>query len=54
MLYFNKVNLDDIKIYTSEKNIPELENYLMNQIDMSHKRVSNSLKKLNNVYKTSS
>ena len=54
MLYFNKVNLDDIKIYTSEKNIPELENYLLNQIDMSHKRVSNSLKKLNNVYKTSS
>ena len=51
MLYYDKINMDNIKIYTSEKDITELEKYLIHQIGMNHNRVSNSLKKLNNVYK---
>ena len=51
LLYYDKIKIDDIKIYTSEKNIPELETYLIQDIDMSQTRVLNALKKLNNIYK---
>jgi flap endonuclease-1 len=51
LLYYDKLKIDDMKIYTSEKNIPELETYLIQEIGMNQKRVWTTLKKLNNVYK---
>ena len=52
LLYYDKMNIDDITINTPERNIPELEKYLIQDIGMNEKRVTNSLKKLNNIYKT--
>lgn len=52
LLYYGKVNMDDIKVYTSERDISELEKYLLQEINMNEKRVTTTLKKLNNVYKT--
>ena len=46
-----KINMDDIQIYTSERNIPQLEKYLIQEIDMNEKKVYNTIKKLNNIYK---
>ena len=45
------MKIDDIIIHTSEKNIPELQKYLIQEIGMNEKRVLNTLKKLNNIYK---
>ena len=49
--YYDKINMDDIQIYTSERNIPQLEKYLIQEIDMNEKKVYNTIKKLNNIYK---
>tara|TARA_B100000575_G_scaffold290822_2_gene295270 strand:- start:408 stop:1409 length:1002 start_codon:yes stop_codon:yes gene_type:complete len=52
LLYYDKIKMDDIKIYTSEQKISELEEYLIQEIGMNNKRVQTALKKLNNIYKT--
>jgi len=50
LLYNGKVNIDDLEFHHSEKNIEELQSYLINVINMSEKRVNNALKKFYNVY----
>ena len=50
-IFKNKINLDDINLSISEVNIDELRNFLINDIEMSDKRVQNSLKKFHNNYK---
>ena len=52
LLFYDKINIDDLKIYTSERNITKLIEYLSQEINMNEKRINNSLKKLNNIYKT--
>lgn len=53
LLYYDKMKLDDIQIHKSKEDIHGLETYLIQDIEMSEKRVMNSLKKLNNIYKIS-
>jgi flap endonuclease-1 len=50
-IFKDNINSDDIKLVTSEVNIDELRNFLVNDIEMSDKRVQNSLKKFHNNYK---
>ena len=51
LLYYDKVNIDDLNIFTSIIDVEGLKKYLLEEIDMNEKRVLNSLKKLNNIYK---
>ena len=46
-----KINSDDIKLVTSDVDIDGLRVFLINDIEMSDKRVQNSLKKFHNNYK---
>ena len=52
LLFYDKIKVDDLKVFTSEKDIHKLMEYLLQKINMNEKRVTNSLKKLNNIYKT--
>lgn len=51
MMYYDNINLDDLEIKTSEKNVNELQKYLIETINMNEKRVNNTLKKFNNILK---
>ena len=50
-IFYNQLDTTRIPIHLSERDIPELTNYLINTIEMSPKRVQNALKKYHNVYK---
>jgi len=49
--YYGKINIDDLEIHSSEKNIEKLFSYLVDVINMNEKRVQTTLKKFNTVYK---
>tara|TARA_B100001094_G_C18143663_1_gene779385 strand:+ start:116 stop:1114 length:999 start_codon:yes stop_codon:yes gene_type:complete len=51
LLFYNKINIDNLIIYNSQKDIIKLENFLIHEIQMNEKRVQNTLKKFNNNYK---
>ena len=51
LIFYNNINIDNLKIYKSEKDIIKLENFLINEIQMNEKRVQNTLKKFYNNYK---
>ncbi len=50
LLFKDKINVDEIKLITSDKNINELKNYLVNEIEMNETKVNNAIKKFNNKY----
>lgn len=50
LLFKNNINVDEIKIHTSEKNISELQSFLINEIEMNETRVNNAIKKFHQVY----
>ena len=50
-LFYNKIDINQLNIHSSFKNIPKLQNYLIHDIQMNEKRVQNTLKKFNNNYK---
>ena len=50
-IFRDKVNPKEIKIECPEKDIGKLKEYLINDIEMSDKRVQNALKKFHNNYK---
>ena len=50
-LFYNTIDMNNIDIYTSEVNIEEVKNYLINDINMNETRVQNTLKKFYNNYK---
>ena len=43
--------VNDLNIITSDKNIPELTKFLIEDIQLNEKRVKNTLKKFHNNYK---
>jgi flap endonuclease-1 len=49
-IFFDNIKIDDIDIKNSERNIEELSTFLIEEIEMSDKRVQNSLKKFHNNY----
>lgn len=51
LLYYDKVDVKNLVIKSSEVNIPKLEKFLIGEIQMNEKRVQNTLKKFNNNYK---
>lgn len=51
LLYYNKIDINNLKLFKSDKDIIKLENFLINEVQMNEKRVQNSLKKFNNNYK---
>ena len=51
MMYKDKLKIDELKIYHSEKNIDELYKFLIDDIQMNEKKVHNALKKFHNNYK---
>lgn len=50
-IFRDKINPKEIKIECPEKDIGKLKEYLVNDIEMSDKRVQNALKKFHNNYK---
>ena len=46
----DKINVSDIDIKKSERDIDALTSFLITDIEMSEKRVQNSLKKFHNNY----
>lgn len=50
-IFKGNVNKDEIKLESSEKNIEKLREFLIDDIEMSEKRVQNTLKKFHNNYK---
>ena len=50
-IFRDKINPKEIKIECPEKDIDKLKEYLVNDIEMSDKRVQNTLKKFHNNYK---
>lgn len=50
-IFRDKIKPEEIKIECPEKDIDELRKYLINDIEMSEKRVQNALKKFHNNYK---
>ena len=50
-MFRDNLKVNELKIYSSIKDIPELSNYLINDIQMNEKRVQNTLKKFHNNYK---
>ena len=51
LLYYNKIDIQNLKIENSDYNIPKLQEFLIHEIQMNEKRVQNTLKKFNNNYK---
>jgi len=51
LLFRDKIKLEDIEIVSSEENISELREFLMDEVEMNEKRVQNALKKFHNKYK---
>jgi flap endonuclease-1 len=51
MMYFDNIDLQELEIKTSEKNVNGLQKYLIETVNMSEKRVNNTLKKFNNILK---
>jgi hypothetical protein len=50
-LFKDKIVIDELKMYQSEKNVDELYKFLTEEIMMSEKRVQNALKKFHNNFK---
>jgi len=50
-LFKDKIVIDELKMYSSERNIDELYKFLTEEIQMSEKRVQNAFKKFHNNYK---
>ena len=51
LLFYDNLKKEDVEINSSEKNLLELENYLINEIEMCPKRVHTAFKKFNHNYK---
>ena len=51
LLYYNKTDIQKLKIEKSDYNIPKLQEFLIHEIQMNEKRVQNTLKKFNYNYK---
>ena len=51
LLFYDNLKKEDVEIHSSEKNLLELENYLINEIEMCPKRVHTAFKKFNHNYK---
>ena len=51
LLYYGKIDMNNVDIVSSERNINGLEEYLIRDIGMNENRVHNTFKKFNNVYK---
>ena len=49
-IFTDKINVGDIDIKTSKRDIGALTSFLITDIEMSEKRVQNSLKKFHNNY----
>ena len=52
-IFMDKINVGDIDIKTSQRDIGRLTAFLITDIEMSEKRVQNSLKKFHNNYNAS-
>ena len=52
LMYYDNINVEDLEVHQSEKNIEGIQNYLINTINMNEKRVTNTLKKFNNILKS--
>lgn len=50
-IFKSKINIDEMVVNTSERDISGLTDYLINTIEMSDKRVQNTIKKFHNNYK---
>ena len=48
LLTKDKIVIDELKMYQSEKNLDKLYKFLTEEIQMSEKRVHNALKKFHN------
>jgi flap endonuclease-1 len=51
MMYFDKIELKDLDIKTSLRDVVQLQKYLVDTINMNEKRVNTTLKKFNNILK---
>ena len=51
LLFKDKININELNIIKPNKNIDELKNYLINEIEMNDSRVNNALKKFNHKFK---
>ncbi len=49
-IYYNNIDKNDIVVFKSIMDIDKLKDYLINEIEMNEKKVTNALKKLNNIY----
>ena len=38
-MYYDNINVEDLEVHQSEKNIEGIQNYLINTINMNEKRV---------------
>ena len=52
-IFMDKINVSEIDIKTSQRDIDALKSFLITDIEMSEKRVQNSLKKFHNNYNAS-
>ena len=52
LMYYDNINVEDLEVHQSEKNIEGIQNYLINTINMNEKRVTNTLKTNNNILKS--
>ena len=50
-IFQNNINIDELDIVKSDLDINKLNDYLLNEVGMSDKRVQNALKKFHNNYK---
>jgi len=50
-MYRDKININELKISKSNKDIGKLINYLVHDIEMNELRVQNGIKKIQNIYK---
>ena len=50
-MYRDKINIDELKISKSNKDIGKLIHFLVNDIEMNELRVQNGIKKIQNIYK---
>jgi len=51
LLYYDKITMDMFQVFDSEMDQEELKRFLIDEINMSEKRVHTTLLKINNIYK---
>ena len=50
LMWRDKINIDNIVIHTSQKNMAELLQFLVGEIEMNEKKVQNGIKKIMNYH----